>query len=151
MGLKPRFNQEAIRIRLEAALKRIEAAIIMQLSFLGEECVNLARNLNTYKNQTGNLRSSIGYVIVKDGRVLKRNFKAASKDEGGTGVRTAEQIALKAITNTDGFGLIVVAGMNYASAVEVKGYDVITSAEHFAQKKLPKIKTQLKRQIQQMK
>lgn len=152
MGLRPSFSPDDIRAKLEADARRIEAAIITRLAYLGEECVNHARSLNTYKDQTGNLRSSVGYLIARDGRILKQFFETANKDEGGAGKSTARKIALEVLTGAgSGYALIVVAGMNYASKVEAKGYDVLSSAEQYAKKELPKMKAQLKSQIARMK
>lgn len=148
MGLKPRFTSPQVKAYLDRQLKKIDAAIVFRLGVLGEECVNIARNLNTYKDQTGNLRSSIGYVVVKDGKPVKKDFKSVSKDDGGKGVATAEKLAMSLTSGLGGgYGIIVVAGMNYASAVEAKGYDVLSSAEQFAKKQLPGLKKQLKTQI----
>ncbi len=152
MGLKPNFNAADIRAALEKDAKRIEAAIITRLAYLGEECVNHARSLDTYKDQTGNLRSSIGYIIARDGKILKQFFGTANKDEGGKGKSTAQKIALEILVGEgSGYVLIVVAGMNYASAVEARGLDVLASAEQYAKKELPKMKAQLASQIARMK
>lgn len=152
MGLKPTFSPADIRAKLESGAKRIETAIITRLAYLGEECVNHARSLDTYKDQTGNLRSSVGYLIARDGRILKQFFETANKDEGGKGKGTARKIALEVLAGAgSGYALIVVAGMNYAAKVEAKGLDVLSSAEQYAKKELPRMKAQLKTQIARMK
>ena len=56
---------------LEEQIQRIEQQTIYNLSYVGERCLNEARSTNSYKDQTGNLRSSIGYVIVKDGKIVR--------------------------------------------------------------------------------
>ena len=35
--------------------------------------------------------------------------------------------------------IVVVAGMNYAAYVEAKGYNVLASAEHLAERELPRM------------
>ena len=45
----------------------------------GEKFIEVARRSGSYKDQTGNLRSSIGYIIAKDGEVVTENFKEGDK------------------------------------------------------------------------
>lgn len=98
------------------------------LKAAGEKFVKLARESGNYKDQTGNLRSSIGYVIVQDGSVIMTNFqKSGSGTEGEKGVENGGRIANEiASTYTNGSVLIGVAGMTYALAVEaLGGIDVV--------------------------
>jgi hypothetical protein len=165
MGLKPTFKLSDIQAKLAADAKRIEKAILLRLQYLGEECVTLARSLDTYKDQTGNLRNSVGYVIAKDGRVVNNNFRKSASVTSTTksgktkttkgsadGVKTGENLALEILLGMRrGYVLIVVAGMDYAAHVETMGNDVLSSAEQFAKKELPGMKAKLKRQVQTMK
>lgn len=165
MGLKPTFKLSDIRAKLAADAKRIEKAILLRLQYLGEECVTMARSLDTYKDQTGNLRNSVGYVIAKDGRVVNNNFrksasvtsttksgKTKTTTGSGDGVKTGENLALEILLGMRrGYVLIVVAGMDYAAHVETMGNDVLSSAEQFAKKELPGMKAKLKLQVQTMK
>jgi hypothetical protein len=161
MGLEPRFTPADIRKKLEEAVVKIDKAIIANLRYLGEECVNHARTSGDYNNVTGNLRNSIGYVIVKDGQIVKRDFKRTASVTNAKGKKTkgsqegakigqalAEQLASKA---PKGYVLIVVAGMVYASKVESNGRNVLSSAENYAKSQLPGIMRQLKAQIARMK
>lgn len=67
---------------LEEQIQRIEQQTIYNLSYVGERCLNEARSTNSYKDQTGNLRSSIGYVIVKDGKIVQMSdFTTVKMDE----------------------------------------------------------------------
>ena len=65
---------------LEEQIQRIEQQTIYNLSYVGERCLNEARSTNSYKDQTGNLRSSIGYVIVKDGKIVQMSDFATVKN-----------------------------------------------------------------------
>ena len=47
---------------------------IKALSYLGERCVIEARTNHTYKDQTGALTASIGYLIFKNGEVVNGSF-----------------------------------------------------------------------------
>jgi hypothetical protein len=129
------------------ALDRFDEAIINRLQFAGEKFVANARSNGNYKDRTGNLRSSIGYVVLKNGLQLVGSDWILIK-EGAEGIiagkRIIEEIASKYPT---GYILICVAGEDYAAAVEAKGYDVITSSalqtqselKNFLQKLISKI------------
>ena len=70
---------------LEEQIQRIEQQTIYNLSYVGERCLNEARSTNSYKDQTGNLRSSIGYVIVKDGKIVQMSdFTTVKNGREGT-------------------------------------------------------------------
>lgn len=147
MGIKAKFTMSDFRREIEKRMIRIDKAIILNLQVLGEELVNHARTLDTYKDQTGNLRASIGYVLVVNGKIYTHYFPD-TKIGAQTGRKLADQLANKAFK---GYALIVVAGMDYAAAVESKGFDVLASAELLASRELPKLKQKLKRQIDRMK
>lgn len=102
----------------------------MTLQFLGEEFVNKARGLDTYQDRTGNLRASIGYIILKDGKIVDQNFLASPRGTDKTGgIAFARQVAGEVANDfPEGFVLIGVAGMSYARYVEDKGFDVITGS-----------------------
>lgn len=57
----------------EQRLKGLEQTVIRTLAYCGEVCLNAARSTNSYKDRTGNLRSSIGYVVAVDGRIVNRS------------------------------------------------------------------------------
>lgn len=104
--------------------------ILALLKAAGENFVKYARGIHTYEDRTGNLRSSIGYVIIQDGEIIFENFaesdKGTEKVKGlAKGGQLAEAIAL---SYPKGLVLIGVAGMQYAAAVEAKGFDVVTGA-----------------------
>jgi type IV secretory pathway VirB6-like protein len=105
------------------------------LHAVGEQFIADARNNGTYTDRTGNLRSSIGYIIYKDGKPFNDSFPGNKTD----GIRTWPQVASgQAKVPQKGFALVVVAGMNYALYVEAKNYDVITGSSYDAAEKLLK-------------
>ena len=65
------FNEAEFMQELEesmsAELEKVRRQIIRELSIIGERCINEARLKGSYTDHTGNLRSSVGYVIVEDG------------------------------------------------------------------------------------
>lgn len=131
--------------------------IIKKLVEMGEEAYNTAFVKGRYQNITGNLRSSLGYVIAIDGKVVKEGgfkqvrgrgensqrvefttgtgkevkFWAKGKaGDGSEGSRKGLEYAKELASQYEaGVTLVVVAGMDYASYVNSRGYDVIDSAE----------------------
>lgn len=143
MGLKAKFNSDALKAKFNKYSAIVESIILANLSYLGEEAIMEARNNGDYKNITNNLRSSIGYIIVKNGKILQKlgfnNVGIAKYNEEGAEI--GENLALKLATEqpVDKYSLIVVAGMNYAIYVESKGYNVLTSSEELIKRELPKM------------
>lgn len=153
-GMKPIWNKANITKMFDKLQERAEITIIEILKRSGEEFVKLARENGSYQDWTGNLRSSIGYVIVKDGQIMEessfanvqgagentaivnyktkdgKTVKFATKGRSGNGSegsRAGRQLCVElAREYSTGYVLIGVAGMNYAAAVEAKGYDVIS-------------------------
>lgn len=129
MSLVPLFTMRAIASRIEKFVDEREQKMIQVLSYIGEEAVNMARESDPFKDRTGNLRSSIGYVVVKNGKVVKLFVRKAKDDEKGKGVAAGRALVAKLGEEyKEGFMLIVFAGMEYAASVESKGYDVITGS-----------------------
>lgn len=158
MAIKLNFSRREVESYLARKRLLIERAIISRLKLLGEKCVAEARSLNTYKDQSGNLRSSIGYVIVKNGAIIhSSNFEqvqpwSSSDDAAFNGGEIGEKYAQKlGLEHSSGYALVVVAGMSYASYVEAMGKDVLSSAEHLAERELPKMLKQLKANIRKSK
>lgn len=139
MALVPRFTSEQIRKQMALEIAKIERVIIRNLLYLGEQCRNNAIENKGYMDRTANLKSSIGYIVVANGKVISREFEtyAATATKGElTGEALARKIAEGYPT---GFALIVVAGMNYAAHVESTGRNVLRSAEVFAEAELPRM------------
>lgn len=137
MGLRAKFKGD-IDATFSAFLAEVERQIIESLCRIGEEAVTLAKLIppeRGFTDRTGNLRSSIGYVVCKDGQPINLAFEAVKG--GHEGVHTGQRLAMEiAKQHNEGYTLIVVAGMNYAVHVESKGRDVLTSAEKEAEKLL---------------
>lgn len=127
----------------EQKLKGLEQAVIRTLTYCGELCLNVARSTNSYKDQTGNLRSSIGYVVAVDGRIVNQSaFETVKK--GGDGSKQGAAFAKQLVRRfPKGICLIVVAGMEYAVHVKNRGYDVLDSSELTADRIVPYMLKQL--------
>lgn len=127
----------------EQKLRGLEQAVIRTLAYCGELCLNVARSTNSYKDQTGNLRSSIGYVVAVDGRIVSQSdFETVKK--GGDGSKQGAAFAKQLVRRfPKGICLIVVAGMEYAAHVKNRGYDVLDSSELTADRIVPYMLKQL--------
>ncbi len=116
-------------------LERIIISLINALSYVGEQCVINAKDEGSYIDRTGNLRNSIGYIVLKNGIV---QYKSRLLKESSA--LLYEELIPK---YRQGIVLIVVAGMNYAAAVESRDYNVLSSAELLAEELVPKMLTEL--------
>lgn len=124
-------------------VEAIKKALVYNLCAVGEQVLNAARLTNSYKDQTGNLRSSIGYVVAVDREIVQMSSFEVVK-EGSEGARGGKEYAMQLVRDfPQGIVLIVVAGMNYASYVSAKGYDVLDSSELLADKLVPQMLQQL--------
>lgn len=142
MAIKPNFTKDYVRKRFDAFLNEIEKKQIARLQRLGEMCLVEARTNKGYMMQTGALLSSTGYEVFVDGVAIHSQFDAASGAESNaaeTGIKSGQSIAETIGKGTKGIALVVVAGMNYAAYVEAKGYNVLSSAEHLAERELPRM------------
>ncbi len=127
----PKFKNVEVLKELQKGYRTIENGIIRILQRAGEQFVIDARDgmkispsafpKGDYENQTANLRSSVGYFVLKDGIIIDNMIEGTAE-----GI-AAGRALLGTIPNKTGYQLIGVAGMDYASHVESKGYNVITS------------------------
>lgn len=130
MGITPKFKQSDILKETQKGLRTIENGIIRILQYAGEKFVKDARDglkispsvfpKGDYTDRTANLRSSIGYFVLNNGNIIHSEIYGTAE-----GIAAGRDL-LATIQKSD-YQLIGVAGMDYASAVESKGYNVITS------------------------
>ena len=129
-------------------MKRREQVLVRQLLYCAEQITNAARESSysskPFKDQTGNLRSSLGCIVAIDGKVVNEvGFQQTLN--GSKGVKNGKEYIRKILAEQfpKGIVLIAVAGMNYAGYVSAKGYDVLDSAELLAEKLVPQYLKQL--------
>ena len=132
MGIK--LVNNPINDSIKAFQNNLEKAIIVQLQMLGEELAKYAKDQHNYQDQTGNLTNSIGYAVVRQGKILTYGGENQPGEGAAEGLKVAQQMAA---TLPNSFSLIIVAGMNYAAYVEAKGYNVILPAQLKAMKDFP--------------
>ena len=144
MDLTCVFKPAKIGVSIRAAVSRWLAVLVRRLERIGIKAVSFARDRGaeeSWYDRTGNLRSSIGYVVVSDGAVTsKYGFTAVSGPDGGggEGASEGERFAVRlASEHPTGYALIIVAGMDYAVFVEaMENKDVLASAELFLRKEI---------------
>lgn len=143
---------------LKAFKKELAGKVLIfdkQMTYLLEaavaELVNHAKLSAEYQDQTSNLKSSIGGSVYRNGLpITYRGFeKIKAGGEGEEGQLTGiEFLNEKASALGTGYGIILVAGMEYATYVEdVHGRNVLTKTELKATEDLPKLIAQLKSRI----
>ena len=139
MPIKLVTPQSEIDAYIDQSIDKALEVIVNTFLYVGESCIREARDNGSYMDQTGNLRSSIGYVVVVDGQIVRKNVVDLVKN-GTEGTKEAEAFLERlASEHSSGICLIVVAGMNYASYVEGRGYNVLTSAELLAERLVPQL------------
>lgn len=140
--LTPAFTEADLQKQMDEIISRIVRVTKNELNQLGLEMLRNARMKTAaqggFNDQTGNLRSSIGFILMYDGEVLHDDFQASAKGtDRATGVQkakdTAEEIAAE---KPEGWAIILVAAMEYATWVEAKNKDVITGSTLNANTKL---------------
>lgn len=133
MGMRMTTPKAQIDAYVDRKIDEFVEECISNLEFVGEECVAEARTAGSYTDRTGNLRSSVGYVVVKDGEIIKKGgfqHVNGTKKSDKNGEEDGEQYAESLVSRyPQGIMLIVVAGMNYAAYVSANGYNVLDSAE----------------------
>ncbi|MCC8117290.1 MAG: hypothetical protein LIP09_00865 [Bacteroidales bacterium] len=118
--------------------------LIAQICAIGENALAIARRDHLYKVQTGNLTSSTGFSVTRDGKeIVVSQFEKVS-GASGDGAKGSEQGLeyLRTLIGEDGKGcltLTMVAGMDYAAAVEAMGLDVLKSADAYIGREFEKL------------
>lgn len=154
-----------LNAELKQSRKDLTDFIVFRFQEIGEAAVKIAREMGSYHDITGNLRSSIGYIILVDGKVVtggdfeakavapgKRKVTRTKNGKtyettitvGGSGEDGVKQgkALLEKLKSKFAWGIVLIlcAGMEYAAFVEnVKGKDVLTSAQHLAESLMNKL------------
>lgn len=122
-------------------MKKLKEEYIRALIDVGIETVNYIRNRSgeaSWFDDTGNLRSSIGFVILDEGKIVEQGgFKKAKSGAEGVriGMEFSEIIASRVSEFGHGLVLIIVAGMEYAAYVEaMENKDVLASSKFVAKR-----------------
>lgn len=144
MPIKRVTPDSAVKDYINRRLQMMKSAMIENLAYVGEEALRQARTGHRYKDQTGNLTSSIGYCIVDNGRVVHGSSFTAILN-GSEGSDEGRKYLKRLVSdNSSGLVFIMVAGMPYAKYVEAMNLDVLVSAEKLAKRMIPEIMKSLK-------
>ena len=134
---------EDVKKMLQEAQKRVTQSIIDRFSAAGLQTIRAIRTgeASNWNDDTSNLRSSIGYIVTVDGKIVDSNGFEAVRPEGAEGARKGRIYAQElALNHPKGIALIVVAGMEYAAYVEdVEGKVVLAGGKIFAKNYLRRI------------
>ena len=152
-------NWREVELEFAQAKEEYDRKAVEWLTKLGEDVVKYARNHGGYYDRTGNLRNSIGYVIVQYGQIVNEAFvhtqrvrvakgcekaKSASADEAhAKGLEHARSVARELPANKT--YLVWVAGMEYAKYVEAKGFDVLEGSGNWVESTTEKLKAEFAR------
>lgn len=117
-------NYNYIKNYLVNAIKGIDKEILKELRSIAKELAKDAYMNRGYTIDTGDLISSTGVIIMQNGEILE------IVGTGGTanGKAEAEKFANKIVQKYRGdndYKLILIAGMEYASIVEDRGFNVL--------------------------
>lgn len=138
---------------LDKVERQVEQHYIDRIIQAGEVAVRKSVESGNYQNITGDLRSSIGYIIAYNGKIIKeggfhkiqgrgdnmQKVEFTTKDgknvsfwakgkfgDGSSGSKVGLKFARSKVS-TSGYSFVLVAGMEYASYVSSKGFDVLDS------------------------
>ena len=148
MGLKLKMEIDKAISAIDKIEADVEKAIFESYVQEGKYLADLTRNRSeeeSWYDQTGNLRSSIGYVVSKNGVV-----KSISDFSDGTeGSKKGEEVAKDVALESPGWALNLVAGMEYAEYVErIEGKNVLASARAKMIEDVPTIARRIKERIE---
>ena len=160
--------EQAVAEEITQAMQTLHRRIIRDLTIAGEEAVKKARSIVTagggggvlppYTVQTGNLVSSVGYAVVQDGQIVTMSsFQAVQgrTDKNGVSLGDGQEGSAKgkeyvkelAMRFPQGYALILVAGMHYASYVqELYHRDVLVSGSLVAEQLVREIQDKFNRE-----
>jgi len=109
--------------------KEIDAEALRHLSKVLNVAIEKVRKKmesKPYEDHTGNLNSSTGFIIYKDGKVVYKDFRESDKGtDKRTGLKEGLSLALAELRASIGWGIVLVSGMEYASWVQSRGFDVL--------------------------
>lgn len=139
-----RTDVKKLRDKLELGRGKLIDLLVKNMCYIGETCIKIARERGDYNDITGNLRSSIGYIVLSSGTVKQYGApeqKAGKSGDGAAGVAAGNALLSKLKAEYPyGVVLVLCAGMEYAAFVEnVRGKRVLIDAELEAQRLIDKL------------
>lgn len=122
---------------VERYAEAAKAALSDSLREIGEQLVDEAVSHGSYSDITGNLRSSIYYVVSDAGNIIYEGG-ADKIFDGDRGQARGKSVAHNLASRYNGLVLIMVAGMEYAAIVETHK-NVLSSAQLLSEELLGEV------------
>ena len=140
-------NWHEVELEFARAKEEYDRKAVEWLTVLGERVVKYAREHGSYTDRTGNLRNSIGYVVVQYGRIVTENFSIVSGHEKAKAQARNYAIEVARELSANKTYLVWVAGMEYAKYVEAKGFDVLQGSGDWVESTAEKLKAEFARYL----
>lgn len=139
-----RTDVKKLRDKLNLGRGQLVDLLVKNMCYIGETCIKIARETGDYNDITGNLRSSIGYIVLSNGIVRQYGApvqKSGKIGDGSAGVAAGNALLTKLKAEYPyGVVLVLCAGMEYAAFAEnVRGKHVLIDAELEAQRLIDKL------------
>ena len=129
MGIKFTNKQKDKAINdLKKSIKVLENKIMDSLTIVAEELMIDANIHKGYDNKSGNLSSSIGCGIIKNGSILRIVGFNGSTEGKIKGIKFLNDTVLGLSKNVN-YQIVMIAGMYYSTYVENMGYNVLSITE----------------------
>lgn len=110
-------------------IRNMDEAAIGVLSLVCQMAIDNILEIHDWKNITGNMHSSVGGVVAKKGKVMA-TFGFNAILDGAEGASKGKAFATElAQQNGSDYCCYVVVGVDYASDVEARGRDIISSTD----------------------
>ena len=140
------INYNYIKNYLLNAIRGIDKTIMEELRGIANELVKDAHLNRGYTIDTGDLISSTGVVIMRNGIVLEIVGLSGTSNGKSEGEKFANEIVKKYKGDND-YKLVLIAGMPYANIVEDRGFNVLyvtsVNAQQIYKKHLDIIKNKI--------
>ena len=138
-------NWREVELEFARAKEEYDRKAVEWLSALGERVVKYAREHGSYTDHTGNLRNSIGYVVVQYGRIIAESFKYNRRvrpDGNPKGNKGADEAHAKGLEHARSVARELPANKTY---LEAKGFDVLEGSGNWVESTAEKLKAEFAR------
>lgn len=122
---------------LDSFIQEVEDEINQDLIDAAHKAIDTQKVKNesskkTYENHTWNLRNAPGAAVIRDGEIIDL-YIPADGDHVEAKNRTAVKLVFEKKPKN---GIVVADGMDYASFVSSKGFDVLDTASHVLEREV---------------
>ena len=107
MGIKYVSGYNLIPEAVREFQERVENATVYYFSYMGEKLAKYAKEMHSYTDRTGNLTNSIGYAVVKGGKIINTGGMMGSSEAKAASLQVLQEM-MDRINHQ--FALIIIAG-----------------------------------------